>query len=215
MESEPIVEEEQKPSAKVITTEMVDSWCKAIKKDRKVGAVRSLLRAFRAACHYGDDGEDDSAPKFSIISSNVFNQIMVFVLNEMDGILRGLLDAPISGGKKEIVMELTTTKMWKKHGSLMRLYLGNALHILTQMTDETMISFTLRRVKASAVFLAAFPSLLRKYVKVSRDCPLPVNIISRPIIFFLQGFTCISKKSHNFLTCVKAEFPYISLESVT
>ncbi|XP_020094392.1 nucleolar complex protein 2 homolog [Ananas comosus] len=170
VESEPIVEEEQKPSAKVITTEMVDSWCKAIKKDRKVGAVRSLLRAFRAACHYGDDGENDSAPKFSIISSNVFNQIMVFVLNEMDGILRGLLDAPISGGKKEIVMELTTTKMWKKHGSLMRLYLGNALHILTQMTDETMISFTLRRVKASAVFLAAFPSLLRKYVKVLLHC---------------------------------------------
>ncbi|RRT85417.1 hypothetical protein B296_00009966 [Ensete ventricosum] len=119
------------------------------------------------ACHYGDDREDGSAPKFSIISSSVFNKIMVFVLNEMDAILRGLLNAPSSGGKKETVIDLMITKLWKKYGSLMKLYLGNALHILTQMTDEQMISFTLKRVKASAVFLAAFPTLLRKYIKVA------------------------------------------------
>lgn len=156
----------QEQSGKAITTAMVDSWCTAIKEQRKLGAVRSLLRAFRIACHYGDDGENGTAPKFSIISSGVFNKIMVFVLNEMDGILRDLLNAPSSGGKKETIIELTTTKAWKKHGALMKLYLGNALHILTQMTDEQMISFTLKRVKASAVFLAAFPTLLRKYIKV-------------------------------------------------
>ncbi|XP_072957966.1 nucleolar complex protein 2 homolog isoform X2 [Typha angustifolia] len=166
VEFEPDTEKEEKPPRKVITTEMVDSWCKAIKEDGKLGAVQSLLRAFRTACHYGDDGENDTEAKFRIISSGVFNKVMVFVLNEMDGILRGLLNAPSSGGKKETIVELMTTKTWKKYGSLMRLYLGNALHILTQMTDEQMISFTLKRVKASAVFLAAFPTLLRKYVKV-------------------------------------------------
>lgn len=160
------VEKAQKQPGKAITTEMVDSWARAIKEDRKLGAIRSLLRAFRLACHYGDDSESGTAPKFSIISSSVFNKIMVFVLNEMDGILRGVLNAPASGGKKETIMDLTTTKAWKKNGNLMKLYLGNALHILTEMTDEQMISFTLKRVKASAVFLAAFPTLLRKYIKV-------------------------------------------------
>lgn len=160
-------EKVQKSSGKVITTAMVDSWHREIKEDGKLGAVRSLLRAFRTACHHGDDSENDWTPKFSIISSSVFNKIMVFVLNEMDRILRGLLKAPSSGGKKETVMDLMTTREWKKYGSLMKLYLGNALHILTQMTDEQMISFTLKRVKASAVFLAAFPTLLRKYIKVA------------------------------------------------
>lgn len=156
----------QKPLAKAITSEMIDTWCKAV-KDGKLGGVRSMLRAFRTACHYGDDGEKDSS-QLNIISSSVFNKIMVFVLNEMDGVLHGLLKAPGSGGKKETILELTSTPLWKKHGNLMRIYLGNALHILNQMTDEQMISFTLKRVKASAVFLAAFPSLLRKYIKVKR-----------------------------------------------
>ena len=40
------------------------------------------------------------------------------------------------------------------------------LHVLNQMTDTKMISFTLRRLQYSSVFLAAFPSLLRRYIKV-------------------------------------------------
>ncbi|KAG0474553.1 hypothetical protein HPP92_014239 [Vanilla planifolia] len=125
---------------KVITTTKFDSWCNAIKQKNSIGCIRSVLRAYRMACHHGDDVEDAVDRKFAILSSGVFNKIMVFVLNEMDA--------------------------WMAHGGLMRLYLGNTLNILSQMTDEQMISFTLKRIKASAVFLAAFPSLLRKYIRV-------------------------------------------------
>jgi nucleolar complex protein 2 len=164
-------EGKKKSHVKPITTSMVDSWCTDIKSRGSFRAVRSLLQAFRAACHYGDDDgdTDESSEKLGIISSAVFNKVMVFVLNEMDGILRTFLKAPEAGGKKETIMELTTTKHWKSYGGFMRVYLGNAYHILNQMTDEQMISFTIKRVKASAVFLAAYPSLLRKYIKVSRN----------------------------------------------
>ncbi|ONM08492.1 Nucleolar complex protein 2-like protein [Zea mays] len=47
----------------------------------------------------------------------------------------------------------------------MRIYLANALHMIIEMTDEQMIAFIVHRVTASAVFLTAFPSLPRKYVK--------------------------------------------------
>lgn len=163
-----VEEEEEKPSKKVITTAMVDSWCVSIKENGQLGAVHSLMRAFRIACHYGDDAGDDSSMKFSIMSSSVFNKIMLFVLSEMDGILRKLLKLPSSGGKKETITDLMHTPQWKKHNHLVKSYLGNSLHVLNQMTDAEMISFTLRRLKYSALFLAAFPSLLRKYVKV---CP--------------------------------------------
>lgn len=174
IESDQPAKGKKKPHVKPITASMVDSWCSDIKSRGSVRAIRSLLKAFRAACHYGDDDGDtnDSSEKLGIISSAVFNKVMVFVLNEMDGILRTLLKAPETGGKKETVIQLTTTKPWKDNGGLMRVYLGNAYHILNQMTDEQMISFTIKRVKASAVFLAAFPSLLRKYIKVSRMLPL-------------------------------------------
>lgn len=145
---------------------MVDSWCKSIQDNGSLSAVRSLMRAFRTACHYGDDGEGDPGTKFSIMSSSVFNKVMLFVLNEMDGILRNLLKLPSSGGKKETIKDLMTTKLWTNHNHLVKSYLGNALHVLNQMTDTEMISFTLRRLKYSSLFLAAFPALLRKYVKV-------------------------------------------------
>ncbi|KAG8635082.1 hypothetical protein MANES_17G118000v8 [Manihot esculenta] len=145
---------------------MVDSWCNSVRENGKIGSVRSLMKAFRIACHYGDDGGDDSSMKFTIMSSGVFNKIMSFTLSEMDGILRNLLGLPTSGGKKETINNLMTTRKWKNYNHLVKSYLGNALHVLNQMTDADMISFTIRRLKYSAVLLAAFPNLLRKYIKV-------------------------------------------------
>ncbi|GAB4861734.1 Nucleolar Complex 2 protein [Ancistrocladus abbreviatus] len=162
----PTARKEEKPSKGAITTAMVDSWCNSILENGKISALRSLLKAFRMACHYGDDDNDSSA-KLHVISSNVFNRIMSFVLSEMDGILRNMMKLPSSGGKKEMIMDLKNTKQWKKYNHLVKSYLGNSLHVLNQMTDTQMIAFTLRRLKYSSLFLAAFPSLLRKYVKVA------------------------------------------------
>ncbi|KAL6968006.1 Nucleolar Complex 2 protein [Sarracenia purpurea var. burkii] len=159
-------EKEAKYSKSVITSAMVDSWCNAVQEHAKVGTVRSLMKAFRTACHYGDDGEDESSAKLSMLSSSVFNKIMLFVLSEMDGILRALVKLPPSGGKKETITDLMSTKQWKNYSHLVKAYLGNALHVLNQMTDTDMISFTIRRLRYSSIFLAAFPSLLRRYIKV-------------------------------------------------
>jgi nucleolar complex protein 2 len=49
------------------------------------------------------------------------------------------------------------TTPWKRHGNLMRVYLANALHMITEMTDEQMIAFTIHRVRASAVFSGSLP----------------------------------------------------------
>lgn len=159
-------EEEEKPSKNVLTHAMVDSWCNSIREDGKLSAVRSLMKAFRTACHYGDDSGEDSSAKFTVMSSSVFNKIMLFTLSEMDRVLRKLLNLPASGGKKETINEIMTKKQWKSYNHLVKSYLGNALHVLNQMTDAKMISFTLRRLQYSSIFLAAFPSLLRKYIRV-------------------------------------------------
>nr|AGT16686.1 hypothetical protein [Saccharum hybrid cultivar R570] len=160
------VSKEELKHVKPITMEMVDSWCNGVENE-KIGSIRSILQAFRrASCRYGEDHGDNSTPKFSVMSGSVLDKVMHFVLKHMDRVLRQLLGAPNFGGKKEAISELMLSKPWKRHGNLMRIYLANALHMITEMTDEQMIAFTIHRVRASAVFLAAFPSLLRKYVKV-------------------------------------------------
>ncbi|KAL8122086.1 hypothetical protein AgCh_018720 [Apium graveolens] len=155
-----------KTSRKVITSAMVDTWCTAIRENSSLSAVRSLMKAFRTACHYGDDDGNEDVSKLSVMPSHVFNKIMLIVLTEMDGVLRELLKLPSSGGKKETVLDVVNTRPWKNHNHLVKSYLGNALHVLNQMTDTEMISFTLKRLRYSTIFLAAFPSLLRKYIKV-------------------------------------------------
>ncbi|XP_023742150.1 nucleolar complex-associated protein 2 [Lactuca sativa] len=162
-ETQSSTKKDQESSTKAVTSEMVDSWIKTIHEERRIGAIRSIMRAFRSACHCGDD---DSESKLSSMSFPVFNKILLFVLSEMDGILRTILKLPLSGGKKEMIVELMNTRAWKNYNHLVKAYLGNALHVLNQMTDTDMIAFTLRRLKYSSLFLAAFPSLLRKYIKV-------------------------------------------------
>ena len=62
---------------------------------------------------------------------------------------------------------LKETKPWRNFGHLVKSYLSNALHVMNQMTDNQMISFTIRRLRSSVIFLAAFPALLRKHLKVA------------------------------------------------
>lgn len=162
-----VSKKEEKRSQSTITMEMVDSWGKAAKEDGKIGAVRSLLKAYRIACHHGDDASDDASANLHVMSSNVFNKVMSFVLSEMDGILRNMMKLPTFGGKKETILELKNTRQWTNYSHLVKSYLGNSLHVLNQMTDSEMVSFALRRLKYSSLFLAAFPSLLRKYMKVA------------------------------------------------
>ncbi|KAJ7009340.1 nucleolar complex protein 2 [Populus alba x Populus x berolinensis] len=97
-----IAKKNEKPSDNVITTALVESWCNSVRENGKISAVRSLLKAFRIACHYGDDGGGDASAKYTIMSSSVFNKVMLFVLSEMDGILRNVLGLPAYGGRKRL-----------------------------------------------------------------------------------------------------------------
>ncbi|GAQ82293.1 hypothetical protein KFL_001060260 [Klebsormidium nitens] len=149
----------------VLTTAMVDAWCKAAKEKHAFGATKNLLRAFRASCHYGDGDGENLTSQISIASSHVFNRVMLFALREMDGILRALLG--INGqDEKTKVADVAKLPRWRKVEPLVRSYLGNALHVLNQMTDTAMIAFTLRRLKASVALLSPFPKFSKKYLKL-------------------------------------------------
>lgn len=198
-----IAKKNEKPSDNVITTALVESWCNSVRENGKISAVRSLLKAFRIACHYGDDGGGDASAKYTIMSSSVFNKVMLFVLSEMDGILRNVLGLPSYGGKKETVNDLLHTKKWMNYHHLAKSYLGNALYVLNQMTDTQMISFTLRRLKFSSVLLVAFPALLRKYIKVALHFWSTGEGVLPLVAFFFLRDICIRIGSDCLDDCFK------------
>lgn len=153
-----------------LSTALVEAWCTAVKEKQHVGALKNLLRAFRTACHYGDGEMEDVGSKFNITNSHVFNKIMLFVLVEIDTVFKKMLGLADMNEKKSGSVEVQKLSKWKKLEPFLKTYLGNALHILNQMTDNQMIAFTVRRLKASVIFLAAFPILARKYMKVRTTC---------------------------------------------
>ncbi|KAL2653090.1 hypothetical protein R1flu_021218 [Riccia fluitans] len=168
----PAASKQKEKSGAVITltTAMIDEWCTAVKKRISYQTVRNLLQAFRTACHYGDSEEDNQNKKYNLASGHVFNRIMVFVLVEMDGILRSILSSNASGenpNDDNMPNDPRKSPRWKKVEPLVKSYLGNVLHILNQMTDNEMISFTLRRLKSSVPFLTAFPRHAVKFLKVA------------------------------------------------
>lgn len=55
---------------------------------------------------------------------------------------------------------------WVKVEPLVKSYLGNSLHVLQQMTDPELQAFSLRCLRPSIPFLASFPKLARKFLKV-------------------------------------------------
>lgn len=193
-EAEKLIDDDTSVS---LTTAVVETWCAAVKEKHHLGALKNLMRAFRTACHYGDGELEDMGSKFSISSSHVFNKIMLYVLVEIDGVFKQMLGLTDMSEKKSGAVEVQKLPKWKKLEPFVKSYLGNALHILNQMTDNQMIAFTVRRLKASVIFLAAFPILARKYLKVSyainlfRDVSNQYICIIDSFLFPCVGFTAL------------------------
>lgn len=109
-----------------VTLAQVDSWCAAAVNNASQGAMRSLLRAYRVACHHGD-ADADVAESLRLGSSAAYNRLMLFVLREADGIFRRLLGCE---GEEPEPAALLRLPRWKKVEPLIKSYVGNTLHLL-------------------------------------------------------------------------------------
>ena len=154
-----------KMDAKTLTSAVVTKLCERAASADSLGAVRNLLRAYRAAAHYGDEDEDEEAG-VRLASSSAFHALVTFTLEEMDTILRGLLGSPPAGHPDEARMfKPHQQTRWKKVEPLAKSFLGNTLHLLGQLTDPDMSRFLMARLNASVPFFHAFERLTRKTLK--------------------------------------------------
>lgn len=67
------------PAKGPLTLSLVQGWTAAALAGPSLGAMRHLVQAYRAACHYGDSDEAGEAG-LHIASSALFNRIMLFML---------------------------------------------------------------------------------------------------------------------------------------
>ncbi|XP_057487494.1 protein REBELOTE-like [Actinidia eriantha] len=155
--------------SKMLTSSVINSWHQLVKEEHNESALINLLNGYRAACHYGTEsiGVPETGPCQRIQNSETFCSILMFMLREADNIFRGLLKIPPSCCKKETLVELYNTSKWKSLKPLIKSYLRSTLFLLNQVTNAEILAFSLSRLKVSIIFFAAFPSLLRRLIKVA------------------------------------------------
>ncbi|KAK9835130.1 hypothetical protein WJX81_000218 [Elliptochloris bilobata] len=146
----------------LVSSELIDRWCRDARATCSYRAMRSLLRAYRFACHYGEREEDlDSALRITSVAT--MDRLVTFMLDEADAIFRGMLS--LSGEAQLRGSDVTSASRWRRVEPLARAYLGNSLHLLSQLTEGSTLAHTLRRLRASAALLACSERLQRKYLR--------------------------------------------------
>lgn len=152
---------------KLLTSSAINSWCHLVKEQHNASAFLSLLNAYRAACHYGAEstgilGSGSGAP---MLDCETFCKILMFVLREADDVFREMLGIS-SNCKRDTILGLKNNSKWKTVRPLIKSYLRSTLFMLNQATDSEILAFSLNRLRASIVFFAAFPLLIRRLIKV-------------------------------------------------
>ena len=159
--------DEQRPSrgkkVVLIDKHSIRKWCTAALESSSLKAVQNLVKAYRVGCHYGDDEEETSEISFRLSDSSVFNELMLFVLKNLDTIFRRILKVQ-SGQSVEKALQ---SSKWKKVGPLVKSYLGNSLHLVSNVTESTLSAFIFQRLRASIDLYTQFPILCKKLLKVS------------------------------------------------
>ena len=104
-----------------------------------------------------------------VTSSGAFNRLVVFTLSRGPALLRALLEPPAGSGRppSALLFRPEAQPRWKKVEPLARSFLGNALHLLGQLSDAAMAAFALSSLVPCAPFAQPFPRLTKLLLRAA------------------------------------------------
>eukprot|EP00211_Chloroparvula_japonica_P003746 CAMPEP_0119120978 /NCGR_PEP_ID=MMETSP1310-20130426/1799_1 /TAXON_ID=464262 /ORGANISM="Genus nov. species nov., Strain RCC2339" /LENGTH=805 /DNA_ID=CAMNT_0007110501 /DNA_START=109 /DNA_END=2522 /DNA_ORIENTATION=- len=196
------MEDEEVAKREILTKEMLESWTKKIdtlflsqensKKDcskkEALDSFNKLLLEYRKCCHVDDAESKNLRTAYSIESSSVFNQVIVYTLRTAVDVFCAQLHIPkekVVGavalqrkGEKEKeksddgddegkpFVPNTNSKRWGKAERAVKTFLRSTMHFLSNIPEEQMARFVLRHVEAYVSFYATIPGLCRRLLQV-------------------------------------------------
>ncbi|KAE8767925.1 nucleolar complex protein 2 [Hordeum vulgare] len=83
---------------------------------------------------------------------------------QADNIFRALLE--ISDDDKGKLMNQRNGKKWQDIEPLIKSYLWNSLNLISQLTDNQILTYVLTRLRTSVVYFSAYPSTSRRLLKI-------------------------------------------------
>ncbi|KZV57477.1 nucleolar complex protein 2 [Dorcoceras hygrometricum] len=195
---------------KLLTTSIVNTWFQMIREEGNQSAFTSLLNAYRTACHYGAESIGHR-----IDDSETFCNILVFTLSNADDTFRLLLQLSSSDCTKETISELKKASKWESVKPLIKSYMRSTLFLLDQVTDRDILAFALTRFRSSLIFFVAFPSLVKRLMKVTVQLwATSGGLLSTASLLILRDAAAMFSSSY-FTTCLsKTMIAFISRSRV-
>eukprot|EP01138_Halocafeteria_seosinensis_P007373 gb/GECG01007538.1/.p1 GENE.gb/GECG01007538.1/~~gb/GECG01007538.1/.p1 ORF type:complete len:874 (+),score=169.47 gb/GECG01007538.1/:1-2622(+) len=161
--------EKDKRSGTELTSSLLVPKLKEAFSNLKLRALQDVLHAFRAACKSSvSEGQEEESARYRILSSTVFNRVVVTVLtNARAAFVYHLNDKKGNLARTGFFTEqqLRQSKNWKRVSPLIQSFLVNLGRLLPEVKNPQMLLFLLRTLKHYIPFFGVFPKLSRKLVK--------------------------------------------------
>ena len=153
-----------------VTSTMVKGWQATLKGKKDTPTLKEVVSAFRAAVRFGDTNDASRDDVFTYTSGAVFNQLMQFCLQSMDGMLRrhvaGSAEAAAKAPKTKAGVERPDQwTHWRKHQVIVKSYLTSLLQFVGQLTEASMLTVTLQQLHRLLPFYFCLPKLCPKLLK--------------------------------------------------
>ncbi|KAI7869354.1 Noc2p family-domain-containing protein [Spinellus fusiger] len=147
----------EEDNAKVVTSEMLAKWSKAVSQ-QSPQAFKQMLLAFRAVVRADENSEEQYT--YRVNSSKVYTKLVKKTLAAGYPIF----SQHILINKK--VKHPAKTRDWPKLKNVIHLFLNNAVRFLRDLDEDTMVNHVLTHLDPCAPYFGCFPKTAYEYLRI-------------------------------------------------
>ncbi|KIL65383.1 hypothetical protein M378DRAFT_162000 [Amanita muscaria Koide BX008] len=153
-------EEQEQDKLPTLTMPILKKWQKALLEQRSLRALRRLLLAFRSAAYMHDD---DQVTAWNIDNSAVYNKLLTTTFRYTPIVLEHHIPyKKLANGKFK---PPTQTPKFKALQKLILSYFQNAVHMMSQMTDNEMLRLAVSECTKLIPYLTSSRKAIKHYLK--------------------------------------------------
>jgi len=160
----------------ILTMDMLDKFERStfVAHGVRTGGLKSLISAYRSACHLSDPNSSSSSSGFIIEDSDVYDKLMVMVLGRCHDAFRHHLELVSNDNDEEDdtidnkpinPKDMVKARRWSDVKKLLESFYRSTLHLLTEAKEPELLEFILKSCSKYMPFLTPFPKLAKGLLK--------------------------------------------------
>ncbi|KAI9224324.1 Noc2p family-domain-containing protein [Blastocladiella britannica] len=145
---------EEAPAKTILSKEVLAEWEADMERALTPNNIKRIVVAFRSAVQ----GEKDSVSLgYTISSASVHRKVIILALKHVPAYLSSQVSP--TGNP-------TSSPKWKRVSAMAKVFFTNAIKLLKDLTDFTMVEYVLQELHSAARFVLCFPKVAKDYFRL-------------------------------------------------